>query len=51
MADTPYDPPHPRFGEWCDVHGEEFQDHDCDLLDPDDGDEYRWVPHEDGGRG
>lgn len=23
----------PLFGEWCDVHREEMQDHDCDLRD------------------
>lgn len=33
MADTPYDPEHERFGEWCSVHNEEFQNHDCELVD------------------
>jgi hypothetical protein len=45
MADTPHDPRHERLGEFCYVHGEEYQDHDCDLVDDDeDSDEYRWKP-------
>jgi hypothetical protein len=27
------DEDHPLYGEWCDEHGDEYQDHDCDLID------------------
>lgn len=27
---TSQDPDHPLFGEWCDKHQDEMQDHDCD---------------------
>lgn len=28
-----------RYGEFCYVHGEEFQDHECDLDDEPDDDQ------------
>lgn len=37
-------PDHPLYGEWCEVHREEWQDHDCDQYGDPAGDEDTAAP-------